>query len=74
VFDKESLLLKTLHKKVRTSTELSKKAGIGNCTQHDLRRTFITNQLEKGVDINRVSKMAGHCDITTTAIYDRRGY
>jgi integrase/recombinase XerD len=39
-----------------------------------LRRTFITNQLEKGVDINRVSKMAGHCDITTTAIYDRRGY
>jgi integrase/recombinase XerD len=55
-------------------TSLSKQAGIGCCTPHDLRRTFITNQLEKGVDINRVSKMAGHCDITTTAIYDRRGY
>jgi integrase len=43
------------------------------CTPHDLRRTFITNNLEKGLDIGTVSKLAGLRDLQTTLIYDRRG-
>lgn len=48
-------------------------ADIGRCTPHDLRRTFITHQLERGVDINTVRRLAGHSDIQTTTLYDCRG-
>jgi len=50
----------------------SNKAEIGGCTPHDLRRTFITNQLAMGIDLGTVSKLAGHQDLSTTMIYDRR--
>ncbi len=42
-------------------------------TPHDLRRTFISRLLGKGVDLATVQKMAGHSDPKTTARYDRRG-
>ncbi|MCT8985279.1 tyrosine-type recombinase/integrase [Shewanella phaeophyticola] len=46
--------------------------GVDNVSPHDLRRTFITRLLEQNVDINTVRQMAGHADISTTTIYDKR--
>ncbi len=48
-------------------------AGIGECTPHDLRRTFVTRLLEEGIDINTARQLAGHQDVSTTVRYDRRG-
>lgn len=41
-------------------------------TPHDLRRTFVSDLLDVGVDLATVSKMAGHEDANTTRRYDRR--
>ncbi len=41
-------------------------------TPHDLRRTFITTQLERGVDPLRLARIVGHSSPKTTMIYDRR--
>ena len=40
---------------------------------HDFRRTFISNLLDKGVDLVTVQGMAGHSSANMTAKYDRRG-
>lgn len=50
-----------------------KVAGLGDITTHDLRRTFATRLLDKGVDIATVKNLMGHSNISTTALYDRRG-
>ena len=41
-------------------------------TPHDMRRTFVSDLLDVGVDLVTVSKMAGHEDTNTTKRYDRR--
>lgn len=49
------------------------KAKIGKSfTPHDLRRTFITHQLERGVDPLRLARAVGHENPSTTMLYDRR--
>lgn len=47
-------------------------ARVEKFTPHDLRRTFITQLLEKGIDLNTVRQLAGHSDISTTTRYDKR--
>lgn len=54
---------------VRDTTQ---KLGIGNVSPHDMRRTYITRLLEQDIDLNTVRMMAGHEDISTTVIYDKR--
>jgi site-specific recombinase XerD len=47
-----------------------RKAGINkDITFHCFRHTFATLQLSLGTDIYTISKMLGHRDIKTTAIY-----
>jgi len=45
---------------------------IKKATPHDMRRTFVSDLLDVGVDLATVSKMAGHEDANTTKRYDRR--
>jgi len=41
-------------------------------TPHDMRRTFVSDLLDVGIDLATVSRMAGHEDANTTKRYDRR--
>jgi site-specific recombinase XerD len=51
----------------------AKEAGLEKkATPHDMRRTFVSDLLEEGVDLATVSRMAGHEDTNTTKRYDRR--
>ncbi|CAA9891988.1 Integrase family protein [Candidatus Methylobacter favarea] len=50
----------------------SRAAGIAPSSPHDLRRTFVTRLLEQGVDVNTARQLAGHEQLQTTALYDRR--
>lgn len=48
-------------------------AGVKAMTPHDLRRSFISDVLDEGIDLATVSRQVGHSSVQTTARYDRRG-
>jgi site-specific recombinase XerD len=50
----------------------SEQAKIDRVRPHDLRRTFVTQLLDAGVDINTARQLVGHTDLQTTARYDCR--
>lgn len=58
---------------IRRLTQRCLEAGIKRMTPHDLRRTFVSNALDAGVDIAVVQRLAGHASPVTTSRYDRRG-
>lgn len=51
----------------------AREARVRAFSPHDLRRTCITNMLDRGGDLSVVQDIAGHSSISTTKIYDRRG-
>jgi len=48
------------------------KAGIGSCTIHDLRRTFVSHLAAAGISEAVAQKLAGHASISTTVAHYTR--
>jgi integrase len=57
----------------RICVRRAEEAGVPPFTPHDMRRTYISTLLDRGVDLSIVSKLVGHASgPAITARYDRR--
>lgn len=50
----------------------ARQTGTPPLSAHDLRRSFISDLLDAGVDLATAQRLAGHASAATTAKYDRR--
>lgn len=69
VIQQRALCSESIYHLIKARTEA---AGLTDITPHDLRRTFVTQLLVAGVDLNTTRQLVGHADIQTTAKYDLR--
>jgi site-specific recombinase XerD len=51
----------------------AEEAKVKAFSPHDMRRSFITTLLDSGADVVTVQRLAGHANLSTTGLYDRRG-
>ncbi|MDQ1610316.1 MAG: integrase/recombinase XerD [Pyrinomonadaceae bacterium] len=51
----------------------ARQAGLAHLSPHDLRRTLVSNMLDRGANIETVRDLCGHTDVSTTARYKRGG-
>ena len=49
-----------------------RQAGLKHFSPHDLRRSFVSDLFNAGIDMPTIQLLAGHSNIQTTALYDRR--
>lgn len=71
--DKEELLFNSQSDFKRSFATACRIARLTNFRMHDLRRTAITNMLEKGIPLHLVAKMVGHSanSVLTLDVYTR---
>ena len=58
---------------LRVCEKRGREAGLRGFRPHDLRRTYVSTLLDRGVDLSVTSDLAGHASPATTKRYDRRG-
>jgi len=58
---------------LRVCEKRGREAGLRGFRPHDLRRTYVSTLLDRGVDLSVASDLAGHASPATTKRYDRRG-
>ncbi len=68
--ENSSMTDQAIYARIRRCANL---AGVKTLSPHDMRRSFVSDMLDGGVDISTVAAMAGHSSVSTTQRYDRRG-
>ncbi len=58
---------------LRVCEKRGREAGLAGFVAHDLRRSYVSTLLDRGVDLSVASDLAGHSSPNTTRRYDRRG-